>query len=107
MISRQAGRALNLIQSIRLSKDADADFWRGLVTRIVIDLDEQAAERDVTRIADLLAVAYGRLEDKEVADVREVSPGLWTSGPSLVELDAYGTDPREDRPDGTEADDVR
>ena len=31
-------------------------------------------------------------------DIREVSPDLWTSGPSLVELDAYGTDPREDRP---------
>ena len=63
MISEQAGRALNLIQSIRLSKDADAGFWRELVTRIVIDLDEVAAERDVTRIADLLAVAHGRLAD--------------------------------------------
>ena len=28
--------------------------------------------------------------ESEDDDVREVSPGLWTSGPSLVELDAYG-----------------
>jgi hypothetical protein len=35
--------------------------------------------------------APGRSEDcAEVEDdVREVAPGLWTSGPSLVELDAY------------------
>jgi hypothetical protein len=64
MISHQAGRALNLIQGIRLTKQADAEFWIGVVTRIVTDLDEQAAERDVTRIADLLAVAWGRLPDR-------------------------------------------
>jgi hypothetical protein len=64
VISQQAGRALNLIQGIRLTKQAPAEFWIGVVTRIVTDLDEVASERDVTRIADLLAVAWGRLPDR-------------------------------------------
>jgi len=35
-----------------------------LLKRIVLDLDERGAGADVTRVADLLAVAWGKLEDK-------------------------------------------
>ena len=100
-ITDETARALELIQRIDARKQAGEAFWQGLVVRIVLDLDAVAAGREITRIADTLAVAMRKLEDKP-AGVREVSPGLWTSGPSLVELDAYGTDPREDRPAETE-----
>ncbi len=36
-------------------------------------------------------------DDARACDVREVAPGLWTSGPSLVELDAYGGSREDER----------
>jgi hypothetical protein len=54
-------------------------------------------------VEEFLEEPVGRLE----ADgVREVAPNLWTSGPSLVELDAYGIDPREQVP-GSPVEDIR
>lgn len=64
MISDEAARTLGLISGIDLCKQADADFWRGMVTRIVVDLDEVAAEREVIRIRELLAEMWRQLPDK-------------------------------------------
>jgi hypothetical protein len=64
MISDEAARALGLISGIDLCKQADADFWRGMVARIVVDLDEVAAEREVIRIRELLAEMWRKLPDK-------------------------------------------
>jgi hypothetical protein len=64
VIGKPAGRAMDLIQGINVCKRTDAAFWRGIVTRIVWDLDEVADERAVTRIADLLAEMWDKLEDR-------------------------------------------
>ena len=75
MICEQTGRALSLISGIEVCKQNDADFWRSMVVRIVMDLDEVAAARDLARIADVLADMWGKLPDKE----RPTAP---SSGPS-------------------------
>ena len=65
MISDDAARALDLISGIDLCKQDDADFWRGMVTRIVVDLDEEpGAERMMVRVRELLAEMWRKLEDK-------------------------------------------
>jgi hypothetical protein len=63
-ITDQAARALDLIAKIDAAKQAGPGFWRDVLKQVVTDLDERGAGPDVTRIGDLLAVAYGRLEDK-------------------------------------------
>ena len=63
-LTDEATRALDLIQLIAAVKQPGPAFWQGFLARVVQDLDEVGAVRDVTRIADLLVVAYGRLEDK-------------------------------------------
>ena len=94
-ITDEAARALDSIAAIEAVKEVPPEFWPGAFRQLILDLDAVGAFREVVRAGDFLAAAYGRLEDKP-ADVREVSTHLWTSGPSLVELDAYGTDPREE-----------
>jgi hypothetical protein len=65
VISDEAARALGLISGIDLCKQADADFWRGMVTRIVVDLDDEpGAERMMVRTRELLAEMWRELEDK-------------------------------------------
>jgi hypothetical protein len=67
VISDEAARALGLISGIDLCKQADADFWRGMVTRIVVDLDEEpGAEREMVRVRELLADMWRKLPDKKV-----------------------------------------
>ena len=63
-LTDEATRALDLIQGIAAAKQPGAAFWQGFLARVVQDLDEVGAVRDVTRIADELAVAMRRLEDK-------------------------------------------
>jgi hypothetical protein len=63
-ITDQAARALDLIQAIAEAKQPGAQFWQGFLARVVQDLDEVGAVRDVTRIGDLLAVAWGKLPDR-------------------------------------------
>jgi hypothetical protein len=63
-VTDEAARALDLIQVIAEAKQPGSQFWRGFVARIVLDLDEVGALRDVTRIADELAVALRRLPDR-------------------------------------------
>jgi hypothetical protein len=63
-ITDQAARALDLIAKIDTAKQAGPGFWIGVLRQVVTDLDEVGAGRDVTRIGDLLAVAYGRLPDR-------------------------------------------
>lgn len=63
-VSDEAGRALALIGDIGACGQADAGFWRGVVTRIVADLDEEpGAGRMMVRVCELLA------------RMREVLPG--------------------------------
>jgi hypothetical protein len=64
-VSDDTARALGLILAIDLRKQADADFWRGMVTRIVVDLDEEpGAGRMTVRVRELLADMWRRLDDK-------------------------------------------
>ena len=106
MISDEAGRALGLISAIELCKQDDAALWRSAVTRIVLDLDEVAAEREVIRIREMLAGVWRKLPDKpqaataQAADVpvmvkvyianhgkRESSWGLERVSPADVEVE--------------------
>jgi hypothetical protein len=68
MISDQAARALGFISAIDSCKDADADFWRLIVTRIVTDLDEIREMRSVVTIGGLLAEMWRQLPEKPAAD---------------------------------------
>jgi len=63
-ITDEAARALDLIAKIEAGGKADVPFLCVLLKRVVLDLDERGAGADVTRVADLLAVAMRRLEDK-------------------------------------------
>lgn len=63
-VSSEAARALDLISGISFCKQVPAGFWPGVVTRIVTDLDEVAAEREVIRIRELLAAMWHELDDK-------------------------------------------
>jgi hypothetical protein len=68
MISDEAARALGLISAIELCKQADAAFWQGMVTRIVMDLDEVAAEREIIQVRELLADMWKKLPEKPGGD---------------------------------------
>ena len=63
-ITDEAARALELVDRITAGRQADWEFWPAMLKRVILDLDEVGLGREVTRIADLLAVAWGRLEDK-------------------------------------------
>ena len=64
-VSDEAGKALTLIQGIDVCKQADADFWRGMVARIVYDLDDEpGAERMMVRVRELLGRMWDELPDK-------------------------------------------
>jgi len=63
-LTDEATRALDLIQLIAAVKQPGPAFWQGFLARVVQDLDEVGAVRDVTRIADELAVAMRRLPDR-------------------------------------------
>ena len=63
-LTDEATRALDLIQLIAAVKQPGPAFWQGFLARVVQDLDEVNATRDVTRIADELAVAMRRLPDR-------------------------------------------
>jgi hypothetical protein len=64
-VSDDTARSLDLISAIDLCKQADADFWRGMVSRIVADLDgEPGAGRMTVRVRELLADMWRRLEFK-------------------------------------------
>ena len=64
-VSDEAGKAFTLIQGIDVCKQADAGFWRSLVTRIVLDLDrEPGAERMMVRVRELLGQMWDALPDK-------------------------------------------
>jgi hypothetical protein len=101
VIGEPAGRAMDLIQGINACKRADAAFWRGIVTRIVCDLDEVADERAATSIADLRAEMWDKLEDRSPRAKREgalrapcpvchLQVGLYRGGWKLLHHNANG-----------------
>ncbi len=63
-ITGETARALELIQRIDARKQAGEAFWLNFAVRIILDLDAIGAGREITRIADELAVAIGKLEDR-------------------------------------------
>ena len=60
-ITDEAARALDLIAKLEASPGTDVKLLCALLRQVVLDLDEVLLGREVTRLADLLAVAYGRL----------------------------------------------
>ena len=71
-ITDETARALELIQRIDARKQAGDAFWLNFAVRIILDLDAIGAGPEITRIADTLAVAWGRLED--LPDETEAQP---------------------------------
>lgn len=75
MISDEAMQASSAIEAIHLCKDVPGNFWRQVVTRIVIDADEAGNAASVTTVRDLLNDLWGRLDDAvpgRPGDKREV-----------------------------------
>lgn len=66
MISREAGRAVQLISGIELCKETAGLFWQQMAARIVMDLD--AAGADVKPAADLLAQMWDDLPDRQAEE---------------------------------------
>lgn len=55
MIGAEAGRALDLIQGIKVCKVPGEGFWESAFARVLLDLDEAGAHEQVKLVADLLA----------------------------------------------------
>lgn len=66
MIGAEAGRALDLIQGIEVCRETGPEFWKGIVTRIVYDLDETGAHKQVAVIRHLLWNMWIPLPEKPV-----------------------------------------
>lgn len=67
MISARAGQALSLLASLETCRQTDVDFWKGVVARIVYDMDEVADERGLCTIVDLLSDMWNKLPPKQEA----------------------------------------
>lgn len=65
MISKQAGRAMDLVKGIEVCCQADTEFWMGVVNRIIVDMDEGADERGLCFIVNLLSDMWRKLPAKD------------------------------------------
>jgi hypothetical protein len=71
VISDEASRALKLIKGIEVVKQTSNEyqtsdeFWAGVVTWIILDIDEGADERQLIRVRETLQRVWDILEDKK------------------------------------------
>ncbi len=61
MIGPQAGRAFEFMRGIEIWRETGEQFWRGMVVRIIMDLDMAGAHDRVEVIADLMAQMWDEL----------------------------------------------
>jgi hypothetical protein len=71
MISKSANRALELITGLEVCRQTDERFWMGLVTRIILDMDDGADERGLAFVADLLKDMWNKLPEAKPSDEAE------------------------------------
>lgn len=68
MITREAARALDIINGIELCKRPGEEMWRGVATRIVADLGQRGEpgdDRALRLIREMLFDLWNRLPDKD------------------------------------------
>jgi len=66
-VTDEAARALDLIAVIEASGKATPALLCALLRQFILDLDEVLLGREIIRAGDMLAVMWGRLEDRPEA----------------------------------------
>lgn len=68
MISEQAARAIDLVNGIETCKQQDEGLWRGMITRLIMDLGETGSWSALQAVTALLSDVWGRLPDRDFTE---------------------------------------
>jgi len=72
VISSEAARCFQLIKGIRVCKDVDAAFWEQMLTRVIIDIDDdggRCGRATLAHVGDVLAKLWEELPDRETPNI--------------------------------------
>ncbi len=98
-VTDEAARALDLIAAIEASPGTDVKLLCALLRQVVLDLDEVLLTRELIRVGDMLAAAFGRLPDRpaETEAPRRADAVPWNDLKPYEKQQGgywlYGTDP--------------